>query len=426
MSIHTAKEQPRSRGDAEKLVIHHGGEKAIAALPARFHFGAAEKAAVDQLFDEAIATGNAPGYNGPQEEAFCREFAELVGAGYADGVNSGTNSVYVALKALDLPPFSEVIVGSVTDPGGMMPVAINNCIPVPADTEPNSFNTGAAEIEARITERTRAILLAHIGGEPADMPAIMKVAEKYHLPVIEDCAQSHLAKIHGKNVGTFGRYGAFSLMFGKHICVGGQGGAVVCATECDYWNERRAADRGKPFGLPEGSTNVIAAINCNMDEIHAAIGRSQLKKLNEIVRRRRQVVKMLTERGFAELKSISIPPLKAGFEHCYWWWRLKFNAEKIHCTKVEFCAALTAEGVGITSHYGHAVPANMAWFAGRKGKHPWNNPLYKGNPDAVYDIPNCDRALRDHFILHVFESYGEKEVDMLIAAFRKIEKFYAR
>ena len=134
---------------SETLAIN-GGAKAVSALPGRCHFGKEEKAAVDALFDEAIRTGNAPGYNGPEEEAFCREFAAFMGAEYADGTNGGTNSVYVALKALNLPPFSEVVVGCVTDPGGIMPVVINNCIPVPADTAPGSFNTGAQEIETCI------------------------------------------------------------------------------------------------------------------------------------------------------------------------------------------------------------------------------------------------------------------------------------
>ncbi|MCX6984881.1 MAG: DegT/DnrJ/EryC1/StrS family aminotransferase, partial [Lentisphaerae bacterium] len=188
--------------------------------------------------------------------------------------------------ALQLPPFSEVIVGCVTDPGGMMPIVLNNCIPIVADVVPGSFNTGAAMIEPLITGRTKAILVAHIGGEPANMPEIMALAKKHNLKVIEDCAQSHMAKINGRNVGSFGDIGAFSLMFGKHMCTGGQGGAVFTKSEEMYWNIRRAADRGKAFNLPDGSTNVVPAINCNMDEIHAVIGRVQLRKLPDIVARR--------------------------------------------------------------------------------------------------------------------------------------------
>jgi dTDP-4-amino-4,6-dideoxygalactose transaminase len=413
-------------GEDIKLAMN-GGEKAVPELPGRFHFGKEEKAAIDALFDNAIKTGNAPGYNGPEEEAFCREFAEFMGAKFADGTNGGTNSVYVALKALNLPPFSEVIVGAVTDPGGMMPIVINNCIPVPADTVPGSFNTGAKEIEMRITERTSAIVVAHIGGEPADMPAIMKVAEKYKLPVLEDCAQSHMARINGKNVGTFGRYGAFSLMFGKHMCTGGQGGAVICNNEDDYWKERRAADRGKPFGLPAGSTNPIPALSCNMDEFHAAVGRVQLKKLPDIVARRKAVVASLAAKFIGNSKAVTIPVIKEGFEHCYWWWRLKFNAEAMNCTKNEFCAALIAEGLGINPNYTAALPASMDWYRGRANCHPWNNPLYKGEAHKKeYPTPNCDQAMKEHFILSVSESFGEKETDMVVKAFRKVEAYYSK
>lgn len=408
-----------------KLALH-GGEKAITALPARFHFGKEEKAAVDALFDQAIASGNAPGYNGPEEEAFCREFAAFMGAAYADGTNGGTNSVYVALRALQLPEFSEVVVGCMTDPGGIMPVVICNCIPIPADTMPGSYNTGAAEIAARITERTSAIVVAHIGGEPADMPAILKVADQHGLPVVEDCAQSHLAKIHGRNVGTFGRYGAFSLMFGKHMCTGGQGGAVICNSEADYWNERRAADRGKPFGLPAGSTNCLAAISCNMDEFHATVGRVQLKKLPGIVEKRRQFVQLMLERGFDRLQGISIPSLPAGFEHCYWWWRLAFNAEKMTCTKEEYCAALAAEGVILNPCYNGALPTKMEWYQNRASQHPWNNPLYSGCPQAEYPIPNAEKAVAEHFNLTFFESYGEREADQIFLAFKKVDEFYRK
>jgi perosamine synthetase len=410
---------------SEKLAIN-GGKKAVSGLPSRFHFGKEEKAAINILFDAAIKTGNAPGYNGPEEEAFCKEFAKFMGAKYADGTNGGTNSVYVALKALALPPFSEVIVGCVTDPGGMMPIVINNCIPVPADTASGSFNAGAKEIEACITPRTSAIVVAHIGGEPADMPAIMKVAKKHNLPVVEDCAQSHMAKINGKNVGTFGRYGAFSLMFGKHMCTGGQGGAVICNTEQDYWNERRAADRGKPFNLPAGSTNCIPALSCNMDEFHAAVGRVQLKKLAGIVARRQKAVEMLKAKGLTSLKSVSLPPLKKGFEHCYWWLRLKFNADAMKCTKDEFCAALTAEGLGINPNYTGALPAKMDWYKNKADQHPWNNPFYKGNAKKNYPTPNCDQAMKENFILSIYESYGAKEIDMIMKAFKKVEAHYAK
>ena len=407
----------------DQLAIN-GGPKAAPDLPNRFHFGKEEKAAVDALFDQSIATGNAIGYNGPEEEAFGKEFAEYLGGGYADGVNAGTNSVYVALKSLNLPPFSEVIVGCVTDPGGMMPIVELNCIPVPADTEPGTFNAGAEQIEARITERTSAIVVAHIAGEPADMPGIMKVAEKYNLPVVEDCAQSHMALINGQKCGTFGTCGAFSLMFGKHMCVGGQGGAVFTKDEEQYWKIRRAADRGKPFNM-DGHTNVRAAINCNMDEFGAAIGRAQLKKLPQIIAKRQAFVEMLMRRGIGELETITIPKLPKGAEHTYWWWRLELNLEKMKVDKFTYCKALAAEGVPINPHYIGALPWKQEWFQNREKKHPWNNPLYKGKVTPV-NCPNAEEAINRCFLLMVEEGWGAKEADAFYKALAKLDKAFKK
>ncbi len=399
----------------------HGGPKTISCdFPARRHFGREEKAAAERLFDKSIASGEAFGYNGDEEESFCQEFAAFLGEGYADGVNSGTNAVFVALRALDLPPFSEVVVSAVTDPGGIMPIVMNNCIPVIADCAPGQYNIGAKEVAEVLTPRTSAIVVAHIGGEPADIEGILKIAEARGLPVIEDCAQSHGARINGKMVGTFGTYGAFSLMFGKHFCTGGQGGAVFCKTEDLYWRCRRAADRGKPFNLPEANGNVLCALNCNLDELAAAIGREQLKKLPGIISKRQKFAAILGD-ALKTLPSISIPELPPGTEHSYWWWRLKVNREQISCSKKEFCEALAAEGVKLAVSYEAALPFLRDWFQNRPQKHPWNNPLYKGDPARSFPCPNALAVMQDYFNLTVFESWGEAEASLIAKAFQKVD-----
>ncbi len=411
---------------ASTLAIN-GGQKAIDFnIKGREQFDQAERSTALRIFDKSIASGNAFGYNGPEEEAFGKEFAEFLGGGYADGVNSGTNAVHVALKALDLPPFSEVVVGAVTDAGGIMPIVINNCIPMVADAMPGCYNSGPAEIEAVITPLTRAIVVAHIGGEPANMPAIMQVAAKYNLPVIEDCAQSHGAKIKGQCVGTFGAYGAFSLMFGKHFCAGGQGGAVFCKTEDLYWKERRAADRGKPFGLENSNGNVTPALNCNLDEFGAAIGRVQLKKLPSIIARRQKFVAMLIERGISNLASITIPEIVAGGEHVYWWWRLRVNCTNITVSKADYCAALIAEGVPMNPKYSAALPATFEWFQNRHQKFPWNNAAYKGDRNREFPCPNALASMENHFNLSVSESWGEKEADAVMLGFKKVDEAFRK
>ena len=118
----------------------------------------------------------------------------LWGGGYADLVNSGTSALYAALGALKLEAAGEVVIPPITDPGGAMPAALLCQVPVVADAAPGSFNAGAEQIAAVLTPHTRAIVVAHIAGEPADMTPILALAEERGIPVIEDCAQSHGAR----------------------------------------------------------------------------------------------------------------------------------------------------------------------------------------------------------------------------------------
>ncbi len=389
--------------------------------PARHLLGRAEKRAVDALFDKAIASGGTIDYNGPEEDSFCREFAEFMGGGYADAVSSGTAAVYTALRALELEPFTEVIVSPITDPGGMMPIALLNCIPVVADTAPGSFNAAPEQIAKLISRRTRAILVAHIMGEPADMPRIMRIARQHRIPVIEDCAQAPGASIDGRLAGTFGDAAAFSTMFGKHFCTGGQGGIVYTRSTALYRRTRRAADRGKPFFLPGGSTNCLASLNLNSNELAAAIGRAQLKKLPGIVRRRRRLVAWLRQ-GLRNVKAISFPELVRGGDPSYWFLRLRFHSCAAKVDKAAFCRALAAEGLGVTTTY-TAMPHTQDWFKHRRvfgtSGLPWSSPLYKGNPNREFACPNARRAIADHFLLAVSESWGRREAADIVAIFKQ-------
>ena len=186
------------------LAIDGGPKTRTKAFPPRRLFGEEEKQAVVELFDEAIETGQAFGYNGPREKAYEEAFAEFLGGGYADGVNSGSSAVFVALGALDLEPCTEVIVPPITDMGGVMPVPMLNCVPIIADARPDSYNAGPDQVEAVLTERTSAIVVAHIAGEPVDMDPILEIANAAGIPVVEDCAQAHGARYRGRCCGTIG------------------------------------------------------------------------------------------------------------------------------------------------------------------------------------------------------------------------------
>ncbi len=390
--------------------------------------GPDDKAAVDALLDEAIATGRAPGYNGAPEEAYCQAFAASLGGGYADAVSSGTAGVFTALRALDLPAWSEVIVGAINDPGGIMPIPLLNCIPIIADTAPGAFNTGPEQIEPLITPLTSAILVPHIAGEPADIAGILALAEPRGIPVIEDASQSHAALLHGRRIGTFGRMGVFSTMFGKHYCTGGQGGLVYTADEATYWAIRRASDRGKPFGLPAGATNAIASLNLNLNDLAAAIGMVQLTKLPRVVAQRRAVVDALRA-GMAGLRTVSLPAPLPGAEPSYWFLRVRFHAERATCDKATFCQALQAEGLPVNPDY-RAMPHTMDWFTQRRvfgtPGLPWSSADYRGDRDRTFPCPNARAAIADHFVLPIHEGWAEREVTDTLAILAKAEAAFAR
>lgn len=423
-----------------KLAIHGGPKIREAPMPQRSLFGVEERDAVLRLFDEAISKGSGVlGYNGPQEEAYCRAFAEAMGGGFADGVNSGTNAVYVALRALELEPYGEVIVPAITDPGGVMPVALCNLIPVPADSVPGSYNTGAKQIAACITPRTRAIMVAHIAGIPVDMDPVMELAAAHGLPVIEDCAQSHGSIYRNRRVGSIGTIAAFSTMFGKQHATGGQGGVVFTKDERLYWKVRQHADRGKPFGVTlsgaagagigvaaSAGGNLLAALNCNMDEIHACIGRVQLQKLPEFIGRRRNVTRAVEEgcRALRGVRMVGDPPQG---ENSYWFMVFRFDAAAYRVGKDVFVEALVAEGVPFNPSY-RFIPTRQPWaharhaFGDGTGGWPWS-----GAAGAVPDseLPNAYAADAMHFRLQIHEGWGDAEAADIVAALRKVDAAYA-
>ena len=382
------------------------------------------------LLSEAIATGSAPGYNGREEEAYCREFSSYLmgtdGEGHTDAVSSGTAGIYAALRALDLEPFSEVIVGAVTDPGGLMPIPLLNLVPMIADTAPGSFNTGPEQVEDLLSPRTSAIIVPHIAGEPADVSGIVELARTRGVPVIEDCSQAHGARLRGRLVGTFGDIGVFSTMGGKHHSSGAQGGLVFTRDETLYHAIRRASDRGKPFFLHEGTTNVMAALNLNLNDLAAAIGRVQLRKLPGFVARRRVIVDALVE-GLQDLHCVAPPALVEGAEPSYWFLRLQFRPDATGSTdKTAFCEALISEGLPVMPDYSAALPHTMDWFVhrrvfGRSG-YPWASPDYKGDPDRTFPCPNAHAAIADHFNLMIHEAWSEQDVADALAIFKNVEQ----
>jgi len=411
-----------------KLAIDGGSPVRTRPMPERALIGQEEKLAAMRVFDEAIATGQAFGYNGPHEKQYEQDFVDFMGGqGFVDAVNSGTNAIYAALGALGLDPFSEVIVPPITDAGGIMPVPLLGCVPVVADADPRTFNASAEQIEPMITDRTRAIIVAHICGDAADMDPIMELARSRGLYVIEDCAQAHGARYKDKLVGTIGDIAAFSMMFGKHHCTGGQGGVVYTTDENLHWRARRFADRGKPMNL-DAPGNVVAGLNCNLNELSAAIGSAQLKKLPKIIEARRKVAQAI-EAGLESSRAVSPGWQVPQSESVYWFMRLKLDLDPIRVDKETFCKALNAEGVPFGPSY-RAIPCEWPWFKNKavfgKSGFPWDCSDYKGPREPQYKIDNAIKAVQAHLVLTIHENYGSQEIEDILTAVEKVERAYSR
>jgi perosamine synthetase len=409
------------------LAIDGGSPVRTEPLPKRALFGEAEKAAAMGLFDAAIESGNAIGYGGPEEAAYEAAFVEYHGGGFADLVNSGTSAVYVALGGLELAPAGEVVIPPITDPGGAMPVALLNLIPVVADAEPGTFNAGATQIEAVLTPHTRAILVAHIAGEPADMDPILELAQSRSLPVVEDCAQAHGALYDGRLVGTLGAVAAFSTMSGKHHATGPQGGVVFSTDEATGWRCKRFADRGKPLGLT-GGTNTRAGLNLNGSDLAAAIGRVQLARLPQIIAARRQVAVAIAQ-GLADAEAVSLGREVVASEGVYWFLRIHVDERRLTVDKNTFAAAVAAEGIPTNPSYRH-LPAEADWFVNRRvfppSDYPWGLSDYQGDRQATFPCPQAIESVESHFLLHIHENFGDREVTDIVAALRKVEAAYSK
>jgi len=329
------------------LAVNGGTPLRQEPWPARIQIDDREVEAVMRVMEAAKRGSPFERYGGVEVDAYEVEFAQAMGTKWGTAVSSGTASIHTALGALRLDAGSEIICSPITDPGAIMPVLWNNCIPIFADSYEDNFNMDPATIPALITDQTRAIVCGHIAGHPCDMGEILNIAQDHDLYVIEDCAQAHYAQYKGRLVGSIGHLGCFSLMSGKHTTSGGQGGMVITDDEELYWNAKRFADRGKPFNSDQPS-NLFLGINYRVTELAAAIGRVQLGKMPGITKARQDFVAAF-EAALAEEDVVCCEPAPVveGGASAYWFGTLLFHADRCTKSMAEYGAAVGAEGVPV-------------------------------------------------------------------------------
>lgn len=365
---------------------------------------------------EAIRSGTLTSTKGQMVRTLETRFAELLGARHAHACASGTAALHTAFAALDLEPGDEVITTPITDMGALTPLLYQGLIPVFADVEPRSCNVTPDTIAARLSERTRAIVVTHLFGNPCDMAGIMKLAQERNLPVIEDCAQAFQARFEGRPVGTFGAIGCFSLQQGKHITTG-EGGLVVA-------NDAALARRmylfiNKAWGYGDAKPDhYFLALNYRMSELQGAVAVAQLPKLTDVVRRRQELANRLTT-ALTGLPGIETPWCDARSEHTWWKYCLRVDGQRVRGGSPELGRLLKERGIASAPRYIQKPAFACAVFKEQKtlGTSRW--PFTLARPEAIdYNaerFPGTFAALEDVLVLPWNERYTEEHVDYIAA-----------
>jgi perosamine synthetase len=313
------------------------------------YIGEEEVAAVS----EAIRRGEISGSFGETIPAFESEFAGYVGAEHGVAVTSGTTALQLAVAAAEIGPGDEVLVSASTNIATALAAFHNGAVPVPVDSEPETGNLDPALIEPLITERTKAIIPVHLFGHPVDMDALMEIASRHDLLVIEDCAESHGATVRGRMTGSFGQMACFSFYANKIITTG-EGGMVVTSDE--RLAERLRSLRNLAFGTPR-FLHEEAGFNFRMTGYQAAMGRAQFARIEEIIDRKRALAATYNEL-LSEVDGVQTPIERDWARNVYWMYAITL-ADSFPIGRDELMEKLSDAGIESRTHF---CPMNLQPF----------------------------------------------------------------
>ena len=336
----------------EKLAIEGGTPLRTEPFGNRHDLGEPELEQLMQIVDEAQEQW----HSGYKVREFEDGFARRHGVRYAVATDSGTGAIHAAVAAIDPEPGDEIITAPVSDIGSVLGIILQNAVPIFSDWEPGAvFNQSAADIERRITDRTRAIMVVHLSGVPVDMDAVMAVARRHDLPVIEDCSQAHLAEYQGRLVGTIGDVGCYSLG-GKPLTAAG-GGILITNNEALARRAKGFAAKGseydeelrnslRPTTTRRGSERGYSFLGDfhPMADLMAAVGIAQLDRLDGYIARRRAAGAII-EDILWEVPGLTPQRIRPGDRSGYYNHSFLYDEDVIGVLAERFADAVIAEGV---------------------------------------------------------------------------------
>jgi len=278
---------------------------------------------------------------------FEEKFSEYIEAKYGVAVSNGTVALHLALATLGIGPQDEVIVPTFTMIAVANTVQYTGAKLVLADSEPKTWNIAPKEIEKKVTERTKAIIVVHLYGHPANMDPIMKIAREHNLYVIEDAAEAHGAEYIGRKVGAIGDIGCFSFYANKIITTG-EGGMLVTNNEEIAERARKLRDQAYNIKMRKWLIHDEIGYNYRMTNMQAAIGLAQLERIDTFIKIHRENAQLYNSL-LKEIPGITLPPEEPWAKNVYWMYTILIDENEFGMSRDKLMHELEKYGVDTRS-----------------------------------------------------------------------------
>lgn len=406
---------------AARLALE-GGEKAVPqSLPKARRWGEPEL----QQLGEAVNQDSLYYWGNKQTKLLTERFQKFAPHKFVQPCSSGSAALHIAVAAAGVAPGDEVITSAITDIGTVIGVLFQQAVPVFAELEPHTANLDPADVERKITPKTKAIIAVHLTGNPCKLAELKEIADKHKLILIEDCAQAWGALYQGKPISTIGQIGCFSLQYSKHIACG-DGGIAVTSDEKFGPLLIKFGDKGTNRLNPKDTATALGA-NYRISELQAAFVAAQLLRLEDISSKRAKLGDLLTQE-LAGIPGLTTHQVDKGNRAVYWFYLARFVPAKMRCDRAQFVKALAAEGVSVTAGYipvplyGMPMFQNHAFFAGHW---PVKECAMTSMDYTKVKLPVTEDILKTCVRFTLNEAMDEDYIRAVAKAVRKVAKAYA-
>lgn len=353
---------------------------------------------------------------GPKVGKFERAFADFVGVKEAVAVSNGTAALHTAMYAIDIGPGDEVIVSPMTFAASANCVVYQGGVPVFADVDPDTLLIDPAQIEAKITPCTKAIVAVDYTGQPCDYDALQAIADRHDLTLVADACHAVGGSYKGRPVGSLADLNTFSFHPVKHITTG-EGGVIT--TDDPELARRMRVFRNHGITTDhrqreaQGSwiyEMVDLGYNYRLTDLQCALGLSQLCKLREWVARRQEIARCY-DKAFAELLAVKPLAVRAGVSHAYHLYVVRLDLDQLEVDRARVFAALVAEGIGVNVHY---IPVHL-------------HPFYRERFNTGLGLcPTAEVAYERLISVPIFPKMTDQDVDDVIAAVNRVVSVYCQ